>query len=66
MWSCNRTTMKKNSNKYTCKVAGSYSLAENGVDDLYFMENSKKRNDYKMFRIFKTKKPKRSNIIDNR
>ena len=35
MWSLNKPT----SNKYTSKVAGSYSLTPNGVNDLYFMEN---------------------------
>ena len=42
MWSSNRPTSKKNSNKYTCKVVSSYSLTENGINDLYFMTNSKK------------------------
>ena len=58
MWSCNRPTMKKNSNKYTCKVAGSYSLAENGVDDLYFMENSKKETIVKCFESLRRRNPK--------
>ena len=40
MWSTNRPTAEKNSSRYVCKVAGSYALTENGVSDLYFMENS--------------------------
>ena len=46
MWSVHKPTMKKNSDRNTCKVAGSYSLTPNEVNDLYFMENSKKKKQY--------------------
>ena len=58
MWSLNKPISKKNSNKYTCKVAGSYSLTPNGVDDLYFMENSKKETIVECFKSLRARNPK--------
>ena len=58
VWSTNRPTMKKNSNKYTCKVAGSYSLTPNGVNDLYFMENSNKETIIECFKSLRQRNPK--------
>jgi len=57
MWSFNKPTSKKNSNKYTCKVAGSYSLTPNGVNDLYFMENSKKETIIDCFKSLRERNP---------
>lgn len=57
MWSLNKPTMQKNSNKYACKVAGSYSLTPNGVDDLYFMENSKKETIFECFESLRRRNP---------
>ena len=58
MWSCNRPTMKKNSNRTTRKVAGSYSLTENGVDDLFFMDNSKKETIVECLESLRERNPK--------
>jgi len=58
MWSVRKPTMKKNSNRYSCHVAGSYSLTPNGVDDLYFMENSKKETILECFKSLRAKNPK--------
>ena len=57
MWSVRKPTMKKNSDRNTCKVAGSYSLTPNGVDDLYFMENSKKETILECFKSLRVKNP---------
>jgi len=58
MWSVRKPTMKKNSDRYSCHVAGSYSLTPNGVDDLYFMENSKKETILECFKSLRAKNPK--------
>ncbi len=57
MWSIRKPTMKKNSDKNTCKVARSYSLTLNGVNDLYFMENSKKETILECFKSLRAKNP---------
>lgn len=57
MWSIRKPTMKKNSDKNTCKVAGSYSLTPNGVNDLYFMEDSKKETILECFKSLRAKNP---------
>ena len=57
MWSLRKPTMKKNSDRNNCKVAGSYSLTPNGVDDLYFMENSKKETILECFKSLRAKNP---------
>lgn len=57
MWSVRKPTMKKNSDRFSCKVAGSYSLTPNGVDDLYFMENSKKETILECFISLRAKNP---------
>ena len=57
MWSIHKPTMKKNSDRHACKVAGSYSLTPNGVDDLYFMENSKKETILECFKSLRAKNP---------
>ena len=67
MWSLTKPTMAKNSSRYSCKVAGSYSLTPNGVDDLYFMENS---NKYTIIECFESLRRRNPNgvillIIDN-
>ena len=54
MWSLNKPT----SNKYTSKVAGSYSLTPNGVNDLYFMENSRKDTIVGCFKSLRGRNPK--------
>ena len=58
MWSSNRPTSKKNSNKYTCKVVSSYSLTENGINDLYFMTNSKKETIVECLKSLRRRNPK--------
>ena len=57
MWSLNKPISKKNSSRYTCKVAGSYSLTSNGVDDLYFMPNSKKETIVECFKSLRERNP---------
>ena len=57
MWSLKKPSMKKNSNRYSCKVAGSYSLTSNGNNDLYFMENSKKETIIECFKSLRRRNP---------
>ena len=57
MWSLKKPTMKKNTDYHTCKVAGSYSLTLNGVNDPYFMENSRKETIIKCFESLREKNP---------
>ena len=52
-----QTNNEKNSDRNTCKVAGSYSLTENEIDDLYFMENSKKETILECFISLRAKNP---------
>ena len=57
MWSLKKPLMKKNTNRYSCKVAGSYSLTPNGNNDLYFMENSKKETIIECFKSLRRRNP---------
>lgn len=57
MWSLRKPTMAKNTTKYSCKVAGSYSLTPNGVNDLFFMENSKKETIVECLKSLREKNP---------
>lgn len=59
--------MKKYTDRKSCKVAGSYSLTDNGVDDLYFMENSRKETIVKCLESLRRRNPKGTIllIIDN-
>lgn len=57
MWSLKKPSTKKNTNRYSCKVAGSYSLTPNGNNDLYFMENSKKETIIECFKSLRRRNP---------
>ena len=57
MWSSNKPTTQKNTSKYVCKVAGSYSLTENGVSDLYFMEDSTRWTIIECFESLRERNP---------
>ena len=43
VWSLTKPQMIKDVGKHKANVAGSYSLTNEGKDDLVFLENSKKR-----------------------
>ncbi|MDR2624529.1 MAG: transposase [Methanobrevibacter sp.] len=42
VWSLNKPQIARDTNKYKCKCAGSYSFTSDGKDDIVFLENSKK------------------------
>lgn len=57
LWSLFKPAIEKVTDTLKCKVTGSYSLTNDGKDDLYFMENSKKETIIECLESLRKKNP---------